>query len=202
VQVAPKFGTPGRHNKYLASLQGGLDGLGQGGAATWAGLLYSIAVPKEIMVTRVFQVVPRARAPPRHAGQLLCAQRSRHCRRFPGAMLPRRLVLLHTLPAPRPPPRVTLCASKWCVGRCGLPASRARLGHAAPPPRPTPALHAPPRARVAPDEQTALGWISGAVRVKTPDAAALPSSSRAALRWQWDKDLLTTHVAVSRGGSP
>jgi hypothetical protein len=41
-----------------------------------------------------------------------------------------------------------------------------------------------------------LGWISSSARLKTPDATPLPSSSPAPLRWQYDKDLLTTTLAV------
>lgn len=52
--------------------------------------------------------------------------------------------------------------------------------------------------RIPPRGQTALGWISGSARVKTPDAAPVPprDSSPGPLRWQFDKDMLTTHVAV------
>ena len=113
-QVTPKFVVPGRHNKFLASLQGGLDGLGQAGAATWAGLLYSIAVPKEIMVTRVFQVAPAPARSHLPGTSLMLSLAPRACRcslvasaasaASRHAMLPRcyELVVLPLLPPPGP----------------------------------------------------------------------------------------------------
>ena len=46
------------HRAFLAGLPEGADSLSTQGAATWAGLLYSSLVPRELLVARTYQVRP------------------------------------------------------------------------------------------------------------------------------------------------
>ena len=55
LMVTPTFANPGRHTKLLASLTGGADALADAPLSTWMALAYSIAVPKELEISRVFE---------------------------------------------------------------------------------------------------------------------------------------------------
>eukprot|EP00802_Teleaulax_amphioxeia_P013675 Tamp_13728.p1 GENE.Tamp_13728~~Tamp_13728.p1 ORF type:complete len:551 (-),score=66.68 Tamp_13728:37-1650(-) len=53
--VTPTFSTPGRHRQFLSTLSGGFDAMADKGMLTWLGLLYAVAVPKHLLITRVFE---------------------------------------------------------------------------------------------------------------------------------------------------